>query len=239
MCARQYRIGPFTLLPHRQLLEGETPVALGHKALELLSILAEAEGDLVTKDEIMAAVWPNVTVEENALQVQMSALRKALGGSADQLQTVRSLGYRLIHNGKGSAERAAPLPQGTVAVLPFVNLTGNPHLGFLGESIADELINRLSQVAALNVPSRTSSFAFKGHDGDVRQIARELGVAAIVEGSVRTSGETIRITAQLVDAATGFYRWSENYDHQFTNSLVLEDDLAGHITTVLIGLLVP
>lgn len=187
----------------------------------------------------MAAVWPNVTVEDNAMQVQMSALRKTLGDSADQLQTVRSLGYRLIHNGKDHADQASLAPPGTVAVLPFVNLTGDPGLGFLGESIAEELINRLSQVSAFNIPSRTSSFAFKGHDGDVRQIARELGVGAIVEGSVRISGDTVRITAQLVDAATGFYRWSENYDHQFTNSLVLEDDLAGHIAAVLIGLLVP
>ena len=89
MSARLYQIGHFTLLPHRQLMVGEVPVAIGRKALDLLSVLAEAAGDLVTKDELMALVWPNVTIEENAVQVHIAALRKALGEDADHLQTVR------------------------------------------------------------------------------------------------------------------------------------------------------
>ena len=237
MSERQYRIGHMTLKPHRQLLMGETPVALGRKALELLSVLAEAEGDLVTKDELMAAVWPNVTIEENGMQVHMTALRKALGDAADQLQTVRSLGYRLIKDGTAPRPQPTSASPGTVAILPFANLTGDPDLDYLGEGVAEELINRLSHVPGLHIPSRTSSFAYKGHDGDVRRIARELDVRAIVEGSVRSSGETIRITAQLVDAETGFYRWSENYDRQNTDLLALEDELAGIIAPVLIGLL--
>ena len=239
MPGRQYRIGTFTLHPHRQLLAGDIPVPLGRKALEILSVLAEAEGNLVTKDELMAAVWQNVTIEENAIQVQISALRKFLGESAGHLQTVRSLGYRLTNHDGNSSN---PLPangRGTVAVLPFVNLTGLADFDFLGESIAEELINRLTQISDFYVPSRTSCFAFKGHNGDVRQIARELNVEAIVEGCVRSSGNTVRITVQLADAITGYCRWSESYDRKIIDTLMLEDELADQISSAVIQILIP
>lgn len=231
MSPRQYQIGHFKLQPHRQLLAGDTPVPLGRKALELLSVLAEAEGTVVTKDELMAVVWPNVTIEENAVQVHIAALRKVLGNFADKVQTVRGVGYRLATEGVSASQASS------VAILPFANLTGDPDLDFLGEGVAEELINRLSHMPGLQIPSRTSSFAYKGHDGDIRRIARELGVSAIVEGSVRNSSETIRVTAQLVDAATGFYRWSENYDRRITDLLAMEDELAGTIAPVLLGYL--
>jgi DNA-binding winged helix-turn-helix (wHTH) protein/tetratricopeptide (TPR) repeat protein len=92
---KEYRVGRFVLRPHRQLLDGEVPVAIGRKALELLSVLAEAEGDLVTKDELMAAVWPKAIVEDNAIQVHIAALRKLLGPDADRISTTHGLGYRL------------------------------------------------------------------------------------------------------------------------------------------------
>jgi TolB-like protein len=239
MSQRQFRIGRFTLQPHRELLAGESPVPLGRKALEILTVLAEAEGSLVTKDELMAAVWPNVTVEDNAIQVHIAALRKALGAEASHLQTVRSLGYRLARHDTLTA--ACPLDASpmTVAVLPFANLTGDTGLDYLGDGLAEELINTLAHVPGLQVSSRTSSSAYKGHDGDVRQIARELGVEAIVEGSVRKAGDTIRITAQLADAESGFHRWSENYDRKVSDLLAWEDELASIMVPVLAACLYP
>lgn len=237
MAERLYRIGHLTLQPHRQLMAGETPITLGRKALELLTVLAEAEGDLVTKDELMAAVWPNVTIEENAVQVHIAALRKALGHDADQLITVRSLGYRLVHETAALSQLADP--RTAVAVLPFANLTGDPGLDYLGDGIAEELINLLSHAPGLHVASRTSSFAYKGHDGDARAIAHALGVGAIVEGSVRKAGDTIRITAQLVDGETGFHRWSENYDRKVGDLLALEDELGACMAQVLRAYLAP
>ena len=91
----EYRVGRFTLRPHRQLLDRGVPVPIGRKALDLLSVLAEAEGALVTKDELMAAVWPRAIVEDNAIQVHVAALRKVLGPDAALLSTVHGLGYRL------------------------------------------------------------------------------------------------------------------------------------------------
>ena len=95
MDCREYRIGRFTLKPFRQLLDGGVAVPIGRKALDLLSVLAKAEGALVTKDELMAAVWPKTIVEDNAIQVHIAALRKALGKDAELLSTVHGLGYRL------------------------------------------------------------------------------------------------------------------------------------------------
>ena len=237
MVERLYRIGHLTLQPHRELLAGETPVALGRKALELLTVLAEAEGRLVTKDELMSAVWPNVTIEENTIQVHIVALRKALGIDSELLKTVRSLGYRLIHDGVAVTHPAAAHTK--VAVLPFVNLTGDSGLDCIGEGVAEELINRLSHATELRVASRTSSFAYKGHDGDARAIAYALGVDAIVEGSVRKAGDTIRITAQLVDGETGFHCWSENYDRNIGDLLALEDELGEVMAQVLKAQLAP
>ncbi len=231
-----YHIGQLSLHPRRQLMAGDTPVPLGRKALELLTVLAEAEGNLVTKDELMTAVWPDVTVEENALQVHVAALRKAMGDEAEQLLTVRSLGYRLANCGSRAQPCLDPSPK-AVAILSFMNLTGNQDLDFLGDSIADELINCLTQSPALKVASRTSSFAFKGHDEDARRIARDLDVSFIVEGSVRKAGERIRITAQLVDAETGFHIWSENFDRGFGDVLVLEDELGQIIADQVQGLI--
>src|SRR5215831_15226303 len=101
MVKLEYKVGRFTLQPFRQLLEGDVPVAIGRKALDLLSVLARANGALVTKSELMGAVWPDVIVEENAIQVHITALRKVLGDDADLLTTVRGLGYRLAPTGTG------------------------------------------------------------------------------------------------------------------------------------------
>lgn len=108
MQALEYKLGRFTLQPHRQLLEAGVPVAISRKPLDLLSVLAEAEGALVTKDELMATVWPNTIVEENALQAHIAALRKLLGADANLLSTTRGLGYRLA-----AAPQSAPAHHGS------------------------------------------------------------------------------------------------------------------------------
>src|SRR5438094_331274 len=96
MHTQEYRVGRFTLQPFRQLLDAGRPVGIRRKALAILSVLAEARGALVTKDELMAAVWPNVTVEENAIQAHVASLRRILGSDAELLSTVHGSGYRLV-----------------------------------------------------------------------------------------------------------------------------------------------
>jgi TolB-like protein/DNA-binding winged helix-turn-helix (wHTH) protein len=137
-----------------------------------------------------------------------------------------------------SSKRAAPpaaVAQGrtSVAVLPFANLTGDATKDYLCDGMAEELINTLTRVPGLKVPARTSSFSYKGRNTDIRQIARDLGVGTIVEGSVRSAGREIRITAQLIDAADGTHLWSQTYDREFTGLFELQDELATTIEQAL------
>jgi DNA-binding winged helix-turn-helix (wHTH) protein len=158
------QIGRFALQPHRQLLGPDGPADLGRKAIALLSVLAAADGAVVTKDELMAAVWGDVIVEENAIQAQIAALRKILGHDAQGLTTVRGLGYRLTLRGAMTPAPTAAKTANSIAVLPFANLTGDPTLDYVGEGMAEELINTLSRAPGLKVPSRTASFAYRGRN---------------------------------------------------------------------------
>ncbi len=124
-------------------------------------------------------------------------------------------------------------PRTSVAVMPFINLTGDPSKDYLGDGMAEELIDTLTQVPGLKVPARTSSFAYKGRNTDIRQICRDLGVGTILEGSVRSAGDRIRITAQLINGQDGLHIWSHTYDEQFTNLFKLQDDLAKAIVEAL------
>jgi TolB-like protein len=235
----ELKLGNLTLQPRRQLLRDGMPVALGRKALDILSVLAEAKGALVTKDELMAAVWPGLVIEENAIQVHIGTLRKALGNEARRLSTVRGLGYQLDSGEREPESDAGEVEARSLAVLPFTNLTGDPSKDHLGDGLAEELISTLARASDLRVPARTSTFAYKGRGADIRHIARELGVDAVLEGSVRAAGERIRINVQLVDAKSGFDLWSESYDRRFEDLFALQDELAAAITAELRARLCP
>jgi TolB-like protein/Flp pilus assembly protein TadD len=133
-----------------------------------------------------------------------------------------------------TAQPVAP-PAASVAVVPFVNLTGDPSKEYFSDGMAEELIAALSQVPGLKVPARTSSFAYKGRNVDIRRIAQDLGVRTILEGSVRSAGEQIRVTAQLVDATNGYHLWSRSYTRQFSDVFKLQDELAAAIVEALQG----
>jgi TolB-like protein len=121
---------------------------------------------------------------------------------------------------------ASSSPRTSVAVMPFANLTGDASKEYLGDGMGEELIDALAKVPGLKVPSRTSSFAYKGRHADLKQIASDLHVGTILEGSVRSAGETIRISAELIDAQTDTHLWSDSYDRKFTDLFKLQDDLA-------------
>lgn len=234
---REYQLGRLLLEPRRRLLRDGHMVPLGRKALDILSVLAEAEGALVTKDELMEAIWPGLAIEENAIQVHVAAVRKALGAESGRLVTLRGLGYQLELANKEAVETSPE--RHSVAVLPFVNLTGDPGKEYLGDGLAEELISVLARASDLHVPARTSTFAYKGCDTDVRQIGRDLGVDTVLEGSVRSAGERIRITAQLIDTRDGFHLWAQTYDRRFEDLFALQDELASAIAGGLRAHLAP
>ncbi len=121
----------------------------------------------------------------------------------------------------------------SIAVLPFDNMSGNKDNEYFADGIAEELLNQLAQLPGLQVTGRTSSFAFKGHDEDLREIGRKLGVAYVLEGSVRRSKDRVRITAQLIRAESGFHVWSETYDRELTDIFAVQDEISGAITSAL------
>jgi adenylate cyclase len=125
----------------------------------------------------------------------------------------------------------------SIAVMPFANLSGDPANDYFSDGMAEELLNLLAQVPGLQVAARTSSFAYRDQNVDVREIGRALGVDTVLEGSVRRSGDRVRITAQLVDAGTGYHLWSRNYDRQMEDIFAVQDEISGAIVTALTGTL--
>jgi adenylate cyclase len=139
------------------------------------------------------------------------------------------LGYRLDWRFKDSTSPNALQQYRSIAVLSFLNMTGDQQMDYLGDGTAEELINTLSRRQGLKVSSRTSSFAFKGRQADARQICEKLGVDALIEGSVRIAGGLVRVTAQLIDGDDGTHVWSKNFDHDFADLFALQGDITNGI----------
>jgi TolB-like protein len=121
----------------------------------------------------------------------------------------------------------------SIAVLPFVNMSSDPEQEYFSDGLSEEILNLLAKVPGLAVTARTSSFAFKGRNEDVRNIGKTLSVSTVLEGSVRKSGERVRITAQLIDVASGTHLWSETYDRTLTDIFAVQDDVAAEILDAL------
>jgi serine/threonine-protein kinase len=135
--------------------------------------------------------------------------------------------------GDAAAESARAPASASVAVLPFVNMSGNPENEYFSDGLSEELLNMLAKVEALKVAARTSSFHFKGRTGDVADIAKQLGVAAVLEGSVRQSGERVRITTQLINASDGYHLWSETFDRELDDIFAVQDEIAAAVVDAL------
>jgi|tagenome__1003787_1003787.scaffolds.fasta_scaffold20978898_3 TolB-like protein/Tfp pilus assembly protein PilF len=137
---------------------------------------------------------------------------------------------------RSTRSASQPMPQqavSSVAVLPFANLSGDPSKAYFSDGIADQLISELARTPSLRVAARTSSFAFRGKDVDIKAIAKALNVRSVLEGSVREDGNRVRIAAELVDASNGFQIWSQTYDRDLTSILALQDEIAGSISRAL------
>ena len=170
------------------------------------------------------------------------AVQKALARQAiDRWQTGEEL-VAALREGDGAvagAPGSSPAaPDGSLAVLPFENLGGERDKDYLGDGIADEIMNALATVAGLRVAARTSAFSFKGQRADVRAVGEKLGVRYVLEGSIRTAGARMRLTAQLVDSTDGYHLWSERYDRELTDIFAVQDEIAGAIAQKLAGTLI-
>lgn len=228
------RFGRCELRPQerRLLVDGE-PVRLGARAFDLLLYLIANRDRVVTKDEALVYVWPGRVVEENNLSVQVSALRKAIG--VDAITAISGRGYRfstpVTDDGPPSEARthapAAPVAdRPTIAVLPFTVLTDDPRLGLLVDGLAEDIIALLARVPGFLLISHASSFAFRGQRASLPGVARQLGVRYVVEGSVRAAAELLRVSVQLVEAATGHVLWTGRFDSPRDSAVDLQEDIA-------------
>src|SRR5216683_2242393 len=233
-----------------ELRRAGTGVHLQRIPFQLLSLLVERRGQLVTREEILACIWGRgVFVDsENAIRTAVRKIRRALNDDADAPRfviTVPAKGYRFVApiSLRPSASSVAiydapnlplPLPdKPSIAVLPFTNMSGDRDQEYFSDGMTDDLITALSRLPDLFVIARTSTFTYKGKAAKVQDIGRELGVAYVLEGSVRKAGDNVRITAQLVDASSGDHLWAEHYDRPLKDIFSLQDEIVHRIVTTL------
>ena len=221
------------------------PMAVGSRALDVLDVLLDRAGNLVLRDELMAAVWPATTVEDTNLNMQIAALRRILDeGRADGscIQTIPGRGYRfavpvtriVADTSARQPSGAPPLPdKPSLAVMPFQNMSGDPEQEYFADGMVEEIITALSRIRWLFVIARNSSFTYKGQAVDVKQVGRELGVRYVLEGAVRKAADRMRISAQLIDAATGAHLWADRFDGSLEDVFELQDRVAFCVAGVI------
>src|SRR5215208_6486780 len=248
MNQNELSLGQFRLnLRRRELTLDGKPVQLGSRARDILCVLASANGEVVSKDELMTRVWAGLVVEENNIQVHISALRKMLdNGKSGQnyVVTVPGRGYRLLSQPSASAtgtgstntQPGPALPdKPSIAVLPFMSMSGDPEQQYFADGVVEEIITALSRFSSLFVIARNSSFTYKGRSVDVKQVGRALGVRHVLEGSVRRDRQRVRITGQLIDASTGAHRWADRFDGELEDIFGVQD----RVTASVVGAIAP
>ena len=288
--SRVYEFGGFRLEAQRRVLSSRIdgqPIQVTAKIFDTLLHFVERAGQVLHKQELMDALWPNVVVEESNLTQTIHTLRRLLGERAGEhkfIVTVPGRGYSFVADVKlrpameeppaSTAEpvavarpprrhrmvaaafgvlavamglafaltrpenepemRASALPSVSLAVLPFVDMSEKQDQVYFADGLSEEILNLLAQSSGMRVIARTSSFSFKTRqDLDVEAIATKLDATHVLEGSVRKSGDRIRITAQLVDGATSGHLWSQTYDREATDIFAVQDEIAAAVAASL------
>src|SRR5271169_224707 len=224
------RFGAFEVdLEGRRLLKRGMPLTLREQSFQVLAALMERPGEIVTREDLRRRLWSSDTFVdfEVGLNSAVSRLRDALGDSANSpsvIETIPKRGYRFV----------VPIAkQPAVAVMPFVNQTVDAKDDYFSDGLADELIRVLSRIDELRVTARSVAFRFKGQPWDARQVGRELGVEAVLEGSVWRSGDRIRITVNLVDVKDGFNLWAQRFDSNLGDLFGIQDEVCAAVAEAL------
>lgn len=245
-----YEFGPYRLeLAQRLLTRAGEMVALTRKATEILLLLVVNAGQLVEKDELLKEVWPDAFVEDANLTQNIFQLRRTLGDERAEpkyIETVARRGYRFVanvravHAGASEADSengvegvAGVLPPRTVAVLPFVNVTGDSGLDYLADGLTDNFVNNLARVSKLRVMSRSAVFRYKAKPLDPRVVGKELGVGVVLVGRLASYPSGISIGVELVEVGLGWQIWGENFDCEIKDILEVQDAITRHLLTAL------
>jgi TolB-like protein len=223
----------------RQLIGPGGPIPLGDRSFDILQALLARPNELIGKEALFEAVWPGVVVEENTLQVHVSALRKVLG--SDLIATIHGRGYKyagpvpveVAHANAPASESVARKP--VVAVLPFANLSGDPEQLYFADGITGDIIDHLSRFRILSVIGQESSFALRNSPAVISDAREKLKAEFVLSGSVRKADGRIRIAARLTETASGATSWADHYDRPLADVFALQDEVAGIIANTLVG----
>jgi TolB-like protein len=247
----QFVFGDCVLDPdRRELTRGSEVVAIGPQVFDLLLYLIRNRAHVVSKDDVLDAVWSGRIVSESTLTSHINAVRKAIGDSGEAQHLIRTIarkGFRFVGVVSETQSPATPdlpttvpappdqapapaLPdKPSIAVLAFQNLSGDPEQEYFADGVVEDIITALSRIRWLFVIARNSSFTYKGRAVDVKQIGRELGVRYVLEGSVRKAANRVRITGQLIDATTGAHLWAERFEGTLDDIFELQDQVAASV----------
>jgi TolB-like protein len=233
----------------RELRRGSVQVSLEPQVFDFLEYLIRNRQRVVSKDDLIAAIWNGRIVSESALSNRINAARSAVGDNGEDQRLIRTVVRKGIRFVGDIRERPdpnmvateqptgyPPLPEKpSIAVLPFQNLSGDPEQEYFADGTVEDIITALSRFSTLFVIARNSSFVYKGRAVDIKQAGRELGVRYVLEGSVRKSTSQVRITGQLIDAATGAHLWADRFDGDLQDVFDLQD----RVTASVVGAIVP
>jgi TolB-like protein len=239
----------------RELLRGADAVPMEPQVFELLVYLIRNCERVVSRDDLLASVWEGRLVSESALNTRIHLARLAVGDNGEDQRLIKTFlrkGIRFVgsvREGQGTVSAVARQAQAvaretievplslpdrpSIAVLPFANMSGDPEQEYFSDGITEDIVTELSRFSELFVIARNSSFQCRGQTVDVRQVGRELGVRYVLEGSIRRSGDWIRISVQLIDALTGTHRWAERYDRQLEDVFAVQDEVARTVVAIL------
>ncbi|WIW45853.1 winged helix-turn-helix domain-containing protein [Bradyrhizobium sp. 62B] len=235
----------------RELSREQVPIAVEPQVFDLVVHLMQNRDRVVSKNELIDKIWHGRSVSESTLTSRINAARKAIGDSGASQTLIRTIarkGFRFVGDveAKGGAilpehGRAAFMPRAAlalperpaIAVLPFTNMSGEDGQDYFSDGISEDIITALSKLRWFFVVARNSSFVYKGRAVHIREVARELGVRYVVEGSVRRSGERVRISAQLNDVSTGSHLWAERYDRELADIFAVQDEITEAIVAAI------
>jgi TolB-like protein len=245
MTALQFLFGDYVLdQERRELTRRGLVVAVGPQVFDVLLHLVKKRDRVVTKDDLLEAVWGGRIVSESTITSHINAVRKAIGDSGEEqrlLRTVARKGFRFVgdiaaeepsvmeHTATDAREPAPALvlpEKPSITVLPFHNLSADAEQDYFADGVVEDIITALSRFRWLFVIARNSSFTYKGRAVDAKDVGRELGVRYVLEGSLRKAGNKVRITGQLIEAATGAHLWAERFEGTLDNIFELQDQIA-------------
>lgn len=233
-----YRFEDYALDTGRhELRRGVTLVAVEPQVFDLLVFLLSNRDRVVSKEDLLASVWGGRIVSESTLDSRINAARRAIGDTGrDQrlLRTIIGKGVRFVgavQERLSESERviAEPPPRLSIVVLPFANLSNDPEQDYFADGVVEEITTAIARVPSLFVIARNSAFTYKGRAVDVKQVARELGVRFVLEGSVRKAGNRVRIVGQLIDAEAGSHLWVDRFEGGLDQVFELQDQIASSV----------